>query len=176
MSTTWINDDNLSVKFGLDEAKLSNIAAYYTSGPKRIVEIILDWHNMPTVAQNNVLIDEAFKLDKGALIESVEVVKPTEVFDSTSDDQTINIGVIDTDRTSNYTKAGLIDAMTQTEVNAGGTNISGWVGSLVGTVLTKTVFLMWEVDAHAASAGFTTVRITWSQPPIEGNTLVWSKA
>lgn len=174
---SWTNEDGLVVKFGVEEAVLSNISADTADNAYRVIEIIADYHDLPAVATNQVLIDTNFVLDKGALIESVSIKKSAD-FDSTSDDMTLSIGCVDTDGSSNYTKAAFVDAATQTELNTladGVENYSGWVGSLVGTVTTKPLKFMWEVDNHAAVAGSAVIRIKWSVPPQSGDSLVWSK-
>lgn len=174
---TWTNPDKLVVKFGTEESTLSNISADTGENAFRFVEIIANWADLPAVASNGVIIDSAFVLDSGVLIEGVSIKKSVD-FDSTSDDMTLSIGCVDVDGTSNYTKAAFVDAATQVELNTladGIENYSGWVGSLVGTVTTKKLKFMWEVDAHAAIAGQAVIRIKWSVPPPSGNTLVWSK-
>lgn len=68
-------------------------------------------------------------------------------------------------------------AATQTELNAGGTNTAGWVGALVGTVLSEAKLLSWDTAGADATAGKTVIRIQWSIPPKNAeDTLVWSKA
>lgn len=175
---TWTNSDKLVVKFGTEEATLSNVAAYRTDGPRRLIEVIVDWHDLPTVAQNGVVVDTSFVLDSGMLIEGVSI-KTSEAFDSTSDDMVFSLGLIDVDGTSNAVKAALVDAATQVELNTladGIENYSGWVGSSVGTLTTKKQKLIWEVDTHAATAGRAVIRIYWSIPPVTAaGTLAWTK-
>lgn len=180
--TKWINDDGLVVKFGIEEAVKRNIGAYGQVGPIHFVEILIDHSELPLVADGPVILNDNFALPAGAKIERVIGMSPTEVFDSPSDNGVLNIGLIDQDdRTSNGDTAALVNAATQTELNAfaaaGTVNASGTDGTAVGSVLAQAKLFTWEVDTNQFSEGTTTVRIEWTVPPKNAeDTLVWSKS
>lgn len=182
MSETWINADGLAVKFGTAEAVKRNIGAYGQVGPVHFVEILIDHSELPLVADGPVILNDNFALPAGAKIERVLGMSPTESFVSPSNNGVLNIGLIDQDdRSSNGVTAALVNAATQTELNAfaaaGTVNASGTDGSAVGTVLSQAKLLTWEVDTNQFSAGTTTVRIEWTVPPKNGvDTLVWNKS
>lgn len=170
--STWINDDGLVVKFGATEAEDRNVGAYNVEGERNILEVILDFNEMPAVADGSVILNDHFQIPTGAHIEAVEIVDYVDFVGATA---TVNVGTIDTDRTSNADVDGLVAAATIAELNAGGENTAGWVGAQVGTTLTANKLLTWEVDTAALTAGLATVRIKWSVPPVVGDTLVWTK-
>ena len=172
----WTNDDGLRVKFGLDKAVHRNIGAYTNFGPVHQLEILVDHSELPAVADGQVILNDAFAIPAGALIEDVEVMVPTEAVDSAGDALTFCLGGIDQDRSSNADTDGFIVDATQAELNAGGENTAGWVGAYVGTTLSTSKLLTWEVNAAAATAGTFTIRIRWSVPPKNEDTLAWSKS
>lgn len=177
MSETWVNDDGLVVKFGTTEAKDRVIGAINNEGEYQVLTLELDTDdtdNFPVDADGSVILNDNLQIPEGVLIESVEVVT-YEDFDSAGDAFVFDIGVIDTDRSSNADPDALIDAATQSEMNTGGTNVAGWVGSAVGAVTTKNLLLTWETTGADATAGHAVVRIKWTPQPPQGDTLIWSK-
>jgi hypothetical protein len=176
---TWLNDDDLMIKFGIEEATLRNIGAYCMYGPVQWVEILVDHSELPLNAASDVtILNDNFKIPAGAFIESVTIRVPDEAFDSAGDALVFTLGAVNADRSlSDDTPLGFVDSATQTELNAGGTNTAGWVGSLVGTVLSEAKLLSWDTTTADATAGTTVIRIEWSMPPKNAeDTLVWSKA
>lgn len=161
----WNDPDGLTRIYGADKAIPTTTGGFDgMAGPQKVVEINFDYTNLPAVAFNSVLVDtgQRFSLPIGAKVEKVEIRSSVD-FDSTSDDMTLNVGTIDLDNSSNGVVDSLVVAATQTELNAGGENVAGWVGALVGgAALTTAKLLTWEVDAHAASAGQGVIRIYYS--------------
>ena len=174
--TTWINDDDLVVKFGTVEAEKRNVGAYNVDGNVHWVEVIVDFSELPAVASNSVILNDHFQLPAGAFIENVTIVTTTDFDAAGMDAPTFSLGTIDTDRTSNPDVDALVAAATETELNQGGANVAGWVGAAVGALLTSNKLLTWEVDTAAFTAGLAVVRINWHVPPVTGDTLVWSKS
>lgn len=155
-----LNADGLERKYGAGENYL--IGEFHNDGPFHIAEITLDYSKLPAVADNSVVIQDNFTLPKGSIVERVEIATAVD-FDSAGDAMTLNIGWIDTDRTSNVDVDALVVAATQTELNAGGTNVAGWVGAEVnGSATTTAKLLTWEVDTAAATAGTGVVRIYYT--------------
>lgn len=171
----WVNDDGLVIKTGVAEAELANVAGYTTDGPLRMTEIVLNYEDMPAVADGVTVINDNVKIPKGAIISEVKINVPSTAFDSAADGMILQIGTIDTDRTSNGDTDALVAAATQTELNAGGTNVAGWLGAGANTALASAKLLTWEQDTAAATAGLTTVEVYWYIPKTETDTLVYSK-
>jgi len=171
---TWVNDDGLVINTGIAEAELGNVAGYRTNGRLRVTEIVLNWEDMPAVADGSTILNDKNTLPAGAVIETVRIVDPHDDFVGVG--ATVNIGWIDADdRTSNADVDAFVVAATIAELNAGGENTAGWVGAGVGTALTQAKLLTWEVDTAALTAGDTTVEIEWYMPKDESDTLVYSK-
>lgn len=160
---SWVNNDGLERKFGTEQADRALIGEYRHDGSSHLVEIAFTFSDLPAVASNSVIIADDFTLPAGAFIESVEIWCPVDM-DSTNDDMTLNVGMIDTDRTSNADVDAFVVAATQAELITGGNNVAGWVGALVDDVLPRDVLLTWEVDVHAATAGEGVIRIKYYMP------------
>lgn len=171
----WVNNDGLVIKTGVAEAELANVAGYTTDGPLRMTEIVLNYEDMPAVDDGVTIINDNVKIPKGAVISEVKINKPLTAFDSAADGMILQIGTIDADRTSNGDTAALVAAATQTELNAGGTNVAGWVGAGVNKLLTSAKLLTWEQDTAVATDGLTTIEVYWFIPKTEAETLVYSK-
>ena len=163
---TWTNADGLTLKYGVDRAEDGIQGEYRTAGPKRCIELEFDYTQLPTVAQNSVVIGDNLRLPIGIFVEEVEIRAWTD-FDSSGDTMTLNVGWVDLDGTSNVDVDAFVVAATQTELNTGGTNVAGWVGAEVGTGTTVTTvpkLITWEVDSQAATAGRGVIRIWYSVP------------
>ena len=168
----WTNEDGLYVRFGTERAEQAKVAEYTTDGPKRFVEILVNLTTLPLDADGVVRVSEEFVFPIGALIEAVEVITDV-AFDSSGDGWVLDLGFEDMDGTNDDVD-DLIDAMTQAEAITGGTNIAGWVGATVGTVTTKLQRLIWEVTVADATAGSGAIRVYYSFPDVQTDTLVQS--
>lgn len=159
---TWLNNDGLELKFGTERAKPNIVGEYRHDGPTRVIEINFDYTDLPAVADNSVIISDNISLPIGAIVEKVEIFCSVDM-DSSGDAMTLNVGWIDTDRTNNAVVDAFVVAATQAELNTGGTNVSGWVGTAVGgNKLTSPKLLTWEVDSAAATAGKGVIRLYYS--------------
>lgn len=176
----WTNNDGLRVRFGVDETVPAKVTEYRTHGPRRFVEILIDPLLLPTVAENSVILDDSYTLPEGAQIEDVDIFTSD---DFTAGTGTLNIGIIkrEADATITTDVDALVVAATVAELNTGGRNVAGWVGDRVangpgaGLRLENMVWLTWEVDTAAIVGGFATVRVYFSIPKEEGDTLAWDK-
>lgn len=156
-----INDDGLERKYGPDNRNYL-IGEYHYLGPVHCAEIKFDYTDLPAVADNSVVIGDYFTLPKGSIVEKVEIFCDVDM-DSAGDAMTLNVGWVDTDRTSNIDVDAFVVAATQTELNTGGENVAGWVGAEVGGAKTTTAKLLtWEVDTAAATAGSGVIRLYYS--------------
>lgn len=161
---TWLNSDGLYLEFGTTKAEPTVVGEFRTDGPIRCLEVKFDYTQLPLVASNSVVIDDSAALPVGALIEGVEIQNSVD-FNSGDNGELLNVGTIDLDRTSNGTADSLVVAATQAELNAGGKNVAGWVGALVGGApLATAKLLTWEVDASQPTAGAAVIRVYYSVP------------
>lgn len=160
MGEKWIND-GLEIEF---PPRLGDnpLGEYRYDGPVRVVEIHATFDQLPAVADNSVVIRDNLTLPIGAVTERVEIFTPVDV-DSAGDALTLNVGWVDTDRTTNADVDAFVVAATQAELITGGTNVAGWVGAAVGAApLTTPKLITWEVDVAAATAGEFYIRIYYS--------------
>jgi hypothetical protein len=163
MAQTWTNADSLTLEYGIEKTKSSLVGHYRHDGPKNVIEIDLDYTRLPLVAANSVVVDRTVVLPIGSVVEAVEIINST-VFNSSGDTETLNIGWVDLDETSNVDVDAFVVAATQTELNDGGTNIAGWVGAeVLGVPTTTAKFLTWEVNAEQPTAGRGKVRLYYSK-------------
>lgn len=161
---SWLNNDGLKLYYGTDKTTPNPLGEYRYDGPVRLVEIKFSYTDLPAVASNSVIIADNLTLPIGAIVERVEIFSSVD-FDSAGDAMTLNVGWVDTDRTSNADVDAFVVAATQTELITGGTNVAGWVGAEVGgAALTTAKLLTWEVDTAAATAGEGAIRLYYSVP------------
>lgn len=168
---TWTNADGLHLVYGTEKAEVGVVGEHKFDGPRRLIEIKFDSSRLldyfpAEVADDagELVISDKVALPVGAIVESVEVFTYTD-WDSAGDAFVLNVGTIDMDRTSNGDHDSLIDAMTQAEAITGGTNVAGWVGTLVGgSALTTAKLLTWEVNGAETTAGEGVIRIYYSVP------------
>lgn len=172
--TTWTNEDGLRVKFGPSETEKARVTEVAGGSDKRVIEIAVDAEHLPAVADNSVIIDDSYVIPKGVVFESVTITS-SKAF--TAGGGTLNVGITDRDGGSDVTDVDFfVAAATVAELNAGGTDDSGWIGSgPFGTPLTEPVYLTWEVDTAAIVGGSATIRIEMSIPKTNDDTLVPSK-
>lgn len=165
MVQSWMNDDDLYIKYGPDKATASVAGEYKMDGSRRMIELRFDYSNLPAVASNDEIASDTVMIPNGAFIESVEIVAPFTAWDSAGDAMTFCLGVIDADdRSSNLDTDFFVVDATQTEMNTGGTNTAGWVGAGVGTTVSGTRLITWEVNTAAATAGDAVIRIYYQMP------------
>lgn len=170
------NKDGLRITFGTEEAVKGKVSESTSDGQSRVTEIRYDHSWLPTIAQNSVVIDYNYVLPAGAVIDAVEII-PYEDSDSADNNELLNVGIVDADGGTDILDVdALIAAANQSEINAGGTNVSGWVGTRVaGAPLQEAAYLTWEVDTSQPTAGAGLIRVSWSMPFPTTDTLVWSK-
>lgn len=171
----WNNNDGLHVRFGTERAEKAKLSEYTTDGPVRMTELVINWEDLPAVAEADNIISQEVKLPAGAFVEKVEITVTTE-FDSSGDAATLCIGIIDAvDGTSNLDTDYFVVDATEGELAVGTTeNEAGWVGTGVDQALARTSFVTWEVNGEAYTAGEGVVRIYWSVPVDVSDTLVQS--
>lgn len=162
----WQNSDGLTVKLGAVEGQAGRSGEYRTLTATRVVEVAINLADVTSTTQT--ILDYNAGLDKGALIEKVEVETVVAV---TGTNATLNLGLVRTDTTTVYDADGLgtAAALTQTAMAAVGTVLTyikgtSNAGALVGTILANNGILVADYDTAAFTAGRINVRITYSFP------------
>jgi len=158
---SWTND-GLKKKFGTEKTTVQPLGEFKSPGSRRWLEIKFAFGDLPTSAAGTTVISGLNALPVGCSVEAVEIYTSVDTA-SSGGTATFSVGTIDQDYTSNGVSNSLVDAATITEMNTGGTNIAGWVGTLInGTALTTAKLLTWTVGTQNFTAGKGVVRIYYS--------------
>lgn len=161
-STNWHNDDELYIKFGVNEATVSVAGGRPKHGQDYTVEF--DIADLTTLADTNAIINSNIKLPDGALIKKITIINTTAATSGGS--AVLDVGTIDNDRASNGNDDSLLAAVPLASFNTIG-ELSEYVvgttyaGALVGTILTKDVYITVGYDTAAFTAGALKIRIEY---------------
>jgi hypothetical protein len=162
MSTNWHNNDGLYVKFGELEAVPSVAGEHSYDGLTH--ELEFEIADFTTLTDANAIIDSNIKLPDGALISKITLIV-TEAATS-GGSAVLDIGVIDEDRASNGDDDALVAAEAVADMGTIGNTIEYVQGAtghgvLVGTILTKSVYITVGYDTAAFTAGAAKVLIEY---------------
>lgn len=160
--TNWHNNDELYIKFGTNEATPSVAGGKPKKGGDHVVEF--DIADLTTLTDANAIIDSNIKLPDGALISKITVIATTAATSGGS--AVLDIGTVDNDRSSNPDDDSLIAAAPVADYATIGNTVEFTQGSdehgvLVGTVLTKDVYITAGYDTAAFTAGALKIRIEY---------------
>jgi len=155
------NADGLNVYLGVNEGKPGAGGEYRSVGPNRQQEFILNLADLTTSAQ---YIDQHWELPKGAFIEAVEV--EVLVVAASSGSGTLNIGLKQSDQTTNISDTALVAAAT-TAALAQGVRLtivggSTYVGANVGTALSVNGLVTAKAGTAVFQSGKVAVRIFYN--------------
>lgn len=173
--SSWINDDGLSIDFGLDEARLGLVAEYRSDGPDRWIEVVIDDISAYNATDDYVISEKVF-LPVGAIVTHVDVQPNYGTAFASSGSGTVSIGVINDDFTTGLDEDALLALASVAEMNAGGEAAGN--GVLVqGAALTVRKALTLSVDTGVYQTGSGSVLIHY-QIPKKGqsnDTLIYTK-
>lgn len=124
---TWTNSDGLVVGFGPRDSKNDNGATVETKGNVEIIQMVLDYDNLPSDA-STAPSSKSFPIPAGAVINDA-VLQVTEAFTS-GGSTTLNIGLKKADGTV-IDADGIDAAIAKTAIDAVGDTIQ-CDGALVG--------------------------------------------
>lgn len=164
---TWDNADGLRVYFPGTGTGVTRGGEVNEAG-RHWTEAVIDLTALPTVASGNQqIIAENVTIPSGALIEEVHVV--TSKAATSGGAATLDIGLVDQDRSTEIDFNGLVAAAAKTTIDAvGETTVyrvgSAGAGALVGTRLTNTGLLTANAGTADFTAGKVIVRVMWSVP------------
>ena len=149
---TWLNDDGLYRKFGTDSAGGGGAGEYRLDGHEHCIQIHVVCDEL---TETETILDDNTWIPKGALITHV-VLDGTE---AAATGVAVDIGLIKTDRTTEYNYDGLLQAMTTAKIVVGahldlaladvGAASSG---ATVGTVMTENAYIS---GSRTTSTAFT---------------------
>ena len=137
MTNTWLNNDNLYVKFGTAQATAQTAGEYKLDGPDHMIEIKLD---LTTLTQTETIQSDTVFFPKSARIRRIDVVTHTAAATGTA----IDVGFIrSSDRTTEIDYNGLLAAFPTASMSADGetttlTNGSTYAGALIGADTSST--------------------------------------
>lgn len=173
----WIDNKGTLRYFGREKGHTGHAGGYTTDGALREVELHIDLTALPsgtaavlnTDGVANGIRDRHVLLPEGAQIEAVDVVIAAGVSASTSG-ALFSVGTVDDDFSGNDALTSLVNAYS---IMGAGTDALGekisfvaggptGVGSLVGTILTKPLYITASWTGVAFTAGEVDVRIRYN--------------
>lgn len=169
---TWHNSDGLFIRFGTDETTVVDGGEYNTYGALHELELDLVLTDLSTSA--DTFLSDTVTLPNGARIEKVVLVVETPATSGGS--ATLDIGLIDQDRTTAFDDDGLVAALALAEmsdpgavitfVNGADSTPAGETGdgALIGTTLSNTGLIVASANTAVFTAGVIKVRIYWYNP------------
>ncbi len=167
LKNSWVNADGLAVPVPRDAGTVTRGGERDFDGRhETFVEI--DLTALPTVASADTqLVAEYITIPNGALVEDVEIVVTKAATSAGS--ATLDIGLVDQDRSTEIDFNGLVAALAKTAIDAIGEHTkinvgSTGAGALVGTKITNTGLLVAQAGTADFTAGKIEVRIHWFVP------------
>lgn len=158
---SWRNADGLDVWFGTAEGVSGNGGEFPTLGDNRVLQQVLNLADMTTSAQ---YIDQHNEVPKGAWIEAVEV--EVLIVAASSGTGTLNVGLKQSDQSTNISDTALVNAATAASLTAGTkltlTTGSTAVGSSVGTALTANGLITVKAGTAVFQSGKVIIRVFYN--------------
>jgi hypothetical protein len=169
---SWIDNTGLLRQTGQDQGVTGIGGDYNVLGPTHMVEFRIDLTTLvddPAVnieGQAGGILDKRTILPTGAFIEEIEVFV-AEAATSANSSAVLNIGTVDNDWVSNDDEDSLVDAAALAVYGTIGNKVvynqgSTAHGILVGTVLTKPLYVTASYDTQVFTAGELDVRIKYN--------------
>jgi len=171
---SWTNSDGLYVKMGREEGAVGKGGQYSTLGALQQVEVKMDLVTDAAVASAIVGTSSGqlgTQIPDGVRIEAVEVV--TETAATSGGSATLDVGLIQRNRTTAVDIDGLVAAAALATFNAAGERLylttgSTGAGALIGTTLTNGGYIVANYGTAAFTAGKVIVRVYFFTPQTTG--------
>lgn len=161
----WINNDGLRVKFGIEETIPARVTEITDGDYQRTVEVVIDADFLPDETVTTGITLDSYIFPKDAAIEEVSVSPESETW--TSDGSaTLQVRLVDPDGTDP-------DNLGTTFSVA---NLNGQNSQTVDVKPGELKMINLVVGTDAFNAGKGTLRIKFSIPKEETDTLVWNKS
>jgi len=156
-----LNSDNLFVKIGTTKATPNLAGEFRTYGALREIEVAID---LTTLTTTSVIQSDQVFVPSGVRIEEVEIVAETAA--TSGGAPTLDVGMIQTDRTTVTSNTSFIAALAMTAIDAAGEkNVlrigSTSVGAAVGTTTSQVNYIAARANTAAFTAGRVVVRIRY---------------
>lgn len=158
----WLNNDQLLIKYGTEEAIVGGGGEFNWKGPTAVVEIDVRW-NMLNAFGTRTILDETVRIPNGLLLQSAEfrVIQPF----TSGGSATLDLGFYDMDRTTAYDADGIDAAIALTAIDAVNETVV-CDGALVGTILANDTPSLISATVGTANytAGRGVLRLTLFKP------------
>lgn len=162
---TWTNDDGLYLRFGVDEATVTEGGTLPPNGDMQVAEVKItaaDIAATAAIVANGVLIPEGARIHKCVAI----VVT---ALDSAGDAATLNVGLVDQDRSTEIDYNGFVTAGAEATFDTAGkiveyTQGSTAHGALIGTTLSNAGLITMDYDTEPFTAGELIFRVEYFVP------------
>jgi hypothetical protein len=158
---TWFDTDNLFRKFGVTKAVPNKAGEFKTYGPLREIEVVID---LTALTSTSVIQSDQVFLPSGVRIEEVEVLVETAA--TSGGAPTLDVGMIQTDRTTVTSNTTFVSALALASIDAAGEkNVlrinSTSVGTGVGTSTSQVNYIAARANTATYTAGKVLVRIRY---------------
>jgi|SwirhisoilCB3_FD_contig_41_8391013_length_1320_multi_4_in_0_out_0_1 hypothetical protein len=167
MAQTQFNADGLLLKFGTDAPGPTNAGESKTYGPMR--EIVLTIPDMTQLTSSSVIQSDQLFFPINARVQEVVVISETACTSAGS--PTLDIGIINTDRSTVPTNGGtaFVSALALTSINGAGKQVTLNVGStsagnFIGTTNATVGYLTARANTATYTAGKVVVKIRYYRP------------
>lgn len=161
MAQTWLNPDGLYKKYGVTKTTANTGGEYVTTGALREIEVNIP--DLTALATGSSILSDVVFTPK-MRIEEVEIVTTTAVTSGGS--AVLNVGLVQTDRSTAIDVDGLVEALAIASFNAAGEKVvlrpgATSAGALIGTTPSAVGYLVADYDTAAFTAGAITIRIRY---------------
>lgn len=162
----WLNH-GLYTKYGVEQTVPMAGGEYVTTGALREVEfkiLLTSLGSSSAIATSSTYSVDNIFIPSGVRIEEVEIVVDTAATSGGS--AALNIGLVDTDRSTAIDADGLVAALALTSIDAAGEKTvlrpgSTSAGALIGTTTADVGYIVADYDTAAYTAGTITVRVRY---------------
>lgn len=140
---TWLNDDGLYIKYGIDEGKSDTKAGVFagTVGNEHVAEFEID---LTKLTATETILNDAIRIPHGCTIARVEVVTVVAAATGTA----IDVGFIESDRSTELDYDGILAAFATATMNAvGEITLLQEVATLPASITTGGALIGQDVDA-----------------------------
>jgi hypothetical protein len=112
----YLDNAGLYRKYGTEKTAANKVGEYRTDGANRIIEI--KGLDLTTLVAGDAIISDTLFFPKNWILERAEIWTKTAA--TTASSATLNVGVIDLDRTSNLDEDAILDNVAIADMNADG--------------------------------------------------------
>lgn len=161
---TWNNDDGLHIRYGETEVVTTKGGAKPPVGGLNHFEVVVELADLSTTA---AIVGEGLLIPNNHQVVGVDVFM--EVAATSGGSATLDVGLVDQDRSTAIDDDGLVAALALASIDAEGDSLSLVQGStghgaLVGDVITNTGYVTASYNTAAFTAGV--ARITVKTVPL----------